>query len=167
MRGWKTEIKKILRITDDKWFTEHWPEFEEKSAWMWDRSGPAPAILDHFALWLNVREFHAMDSPALQFIAKLLKSPELHSVLQLSPPALQHRLAAIRRYVGRDFTDETELLLLKWERVTPDELRYRVHTIESHGKEANRAPYLIMLVEPSREEFLARLERTLAIERRA
>lgn len=166
-RGWKKEIQKLLRVTDEKWFTEHWREFEEESAWMWDRSGPTPAILDHFALWLNIKEFHVADTPALQFIAKLLKNQELHPVLRLSASALQHRLAAIRRYTARDFVEETELLLLRWERVAPEELRYRLHTIEANGKDPTCAPYLIMLVEPSREEFLARLERTIAIERRA
>jgi len=158
-RNWKKEIQTVLKLTDDQWYAEHWAEFEKNSAWMWDRTGPAPAILDHFAFWLSMSEIQHKDSPAMQFMAKLLKTTTYHHLLRLSPTALQHRLAAIRAIVDRNFLVDTELLLLRWERVSPTELRYRVHEIEARGKVANRAPYLIMLVEPTREEFLARLNR--------
>lgn len=184
VRDWQSTIEQILGIVVADWTERKWRTYRRRHSWMWARSGPAPAALHHLAHWVGLpgrvrdakivvesrwpREEDEADGEAddkrprqlspVEFFGRILTDAQFHPVLKLPVTALQHRLGAIRRIADADFLVEPELLLFRWERFSPVELRTRVYEIERRGKRANRPPFLIMLVEPTREDFLARLE---------
>jgi hypothetical protein len=96
-------------------------------------------------------------SDRLRFWVKVLTNKKIRKILLVSPQTLEIRLYVLRR-IGRNFLKEPQWLLLPWETLSERELRYRVNEIEARGKNAHLKPYIKMLLNPDREQFVKRLD---------
>lgn len=95
-------------------------------------------------------------SRILEFYSRLLYDKASSALLALSKQALDQRMFVLRR-IEREFESNVSLLYLPFETIEPDELRYRINEIESHGWQAGRKPFLAMLLAASRADFLQQI----------
>ncbi|MFZ2804266.1 MAG: hypothetical protein WA001_03510 [Patescibacteria group bacterium] len=157
--NWRLALRELLGHTQDEDDEPSfdWKAFEKTNGWIWDPAGPGPAALNVLARWLNITNIGHQHNDSTLLLKRIVTDKTLRWLLKLPPEVLHHRLAAMSAILCQDFRKKPELLLLAWEKFPPRELRYRVNEINDRGKKAHLKPYIQMLLEPTREKFLGRL----------
>jgi hypothetical protein len=127
------------------WTDEDVEEFLEKNPWLWShtdggkggtgRVSHAPEVLGVFLRWHGSRTiggpFISRQLP--DFFFTLFTEKRFIAFLKQTPAeAVAKRLYAIRRFTGIDHVRQPVILLLPWERLDVDELRYRTNTIQAY-----------------------------------
>lgn len=142
-----------------------WENYLEQNGWLKDKTSNQYRVCLTLARWMPIHvqaapyhlEAKGAPSDKLRFWVKILTSKKLKNLLSVAPETVEIRLFVLRR-IGRNFLKEPKWLLLPWETLSESELRYRVNEIEARGKNAHLKPYIKMLLNPDREQFVKRLD---------
>jgi predicted DCC family thiol-disulfide oxidoreductase YuxK len=154
-------IDSSAKEDDDK----AWKNYLEQNSWLNDKTSKEYQVCLILARWLPIHvqaaPYHlaAKGTPSdrLRFWVKVLTDKKIRKILLVASQTLEIRLYVLRR-VGRNFLKEPYWLLLPWETLSERELRYRINEIEARGKNAHLKPYIKMLLNPDRAQFVKRLD---------
>jgi len=136
MRLWRQYLLHVIRVSSLV-PAEALPA-ESSLQWIWNGSTNAMRVLEEITRWVMFpkKRDATSNSPVVRFLAKLCIEEELNAFLRLDTDVAHFRIATLRRFIlpcercpKKDFLQTPHLLLLPWETLKREEIRYRANRL--------------------------------------
>ncbi|GEM_PF-5788354 len=149
---WQAELDKIQHALSSHCSASEWNSLLMQRAWIRDGED------DVVAAWKLIRDLNsrAEKTGNAGLFLSILRNPDLHPILRLSSHAIRRRIYFLQR-LGREFTDRPGLLLISFENLSEDELRFRLNALAAGEKKSGVTVDFATFVLQPREDFLAAL----------